>query len=217
MKFEIITIFPNIFESYFNESIIGRAIKENKIKINYHNIRDFTKDKHKKVDDKPYSGGVGMVMKIEPLFECLNNIKKEIKSKIILLSPRGKKLKQSMCREYSNDFEQIILICGRYEGVDERIINFIDEEVSIGDYILTGGELGAMVLVDSVSRLLNGVLGKDESSKDESHSKDGYIEYPHYTRPEKFIANNISYDVPAILLSGNHMQIEKWKKENSKL
>lgn len=215
MQFDILTIFPDIFDSYINESIIGRAQEEKHITINVHNIRDFADDKHKTVDDKPYGGGVGMVMKIEPLYKCLQSVKRSQKSRVILLSPRGKKWQQQIAQSYSNEYNQIILICGRYEGVDERIQNFIDEEISIGDYVLTGGEIGALVLVDSLTRLIPGVLGKDESSDEETHSIPGYIEYPHYTRPEHFEADGIKYSVPEILMSGHHAQIEEWKKDNA--
>lgn len=215
MQFDILTIFPEIFDSYINESIIGRAQEEEHITINVHNIRDFADDKHKTVDDKPYGGGVGMVMKIEPLYKCLQSIKRSQKSRVILLSPRGKKWQQQIAQSYSHKYDQIILICGRYEGVDERIQNFIDEEISIGDYVLTGGEIGALVLIDSLTRLIPGVLGKDESSDVETHSIPGYIEYPHYTRPEHFEADGIEYSVPEILMSGHHAQIEEWKKDNA--
>lgn len=214
MKFDIITIFPKIFDSYFNESIIKRALNNKIIKIKTHNLRDFTNDKHKTVDDTIYGGGAGMLMKIEPLHRAIKKISKKKKTKgqkIILLSAKGKKWDQQLAQKYSK-LKNITFICGRYEGVDERIINFIDEEISIGDYILTGGELGAMIIIDSITRLLPGVLGNSESLKDESHNKKGVLEYPQYTKPALFEANKKKYKVPDILLSGNHVLIKKWKK-----
>jgi len=175
MRFNIITIFPEIFNSYFNESIIKRAQKNNLIKINIHNLRDWTKDKHKTVDDAPYGGGAGMVMKVDILYKALKTIvKNKKKTKIILFSAKGKKWNQQLAKKYSK-FDSIIMVCGRYEGVDERILNFIDDEISIGDYVLTGGEIPAMTVVDSITRLLPGVLGNATSSKYESHSISGQL------------------------------------------
>lgn len=229
MKFEIITIFPKIFDSYFGESIIKRAQAADLVEIQTHDLRDWTSDKHRTVDDTPYGGGAGMVMKIEPLYKALQAIKsgslvdkfKKIfgrsqKTKVVLLSAKGKAWTQIQAREYAK-LDKVILICGRYEGVDERITNFIDEEISIGDYVLTGGELGAMVLVDSITRLLPGVLGNEESAVDESHSQVGVLEYPHYTRPAVFEAEGREYKVPEVLLNGNHQEIEEWRKDNSKI
>jgi tRNA (guanine37-N1)-methyltransferase len=229
MNFNIITIFPKIFDSYFGESIIKRAQEKNLIKINIHDLRQWTADKHKTVDDTPYGGGAGMLMKIEPLFKAIQNIKSQIlnsksqtnskfkikNSKFILLSAKGKKWDQAMAKKYSK-LDNIILICGRYEGVDERVTKFIDEEISIGDYVLTGGEIGAMTIVDSVTRLLPGVLGNEASSKDESHSTPGILEYPQYTRPAEFEAESKKYKVPKILLSGDHKKIEEWRRSKSK-
>lgn len=221
MTFHIITIFSKIFDAYFNESIIKRAQAGNKIKINTYNLRDWTDDKHKTVDDAPFGGGAGMVMKIEPLYKSIKFIKSKIKNnkvKTVLLSAKGKTWTQQIAQDYSKSFEDIIMICGRYEGVDERIANFIDEEVSIGDYILTGGEIAAMAMVDSITRLIPGVLGNQASAKDESHSEPGVLEYPQYTRPEVFIADDKrEYSVPEILLSGHHQEIEKWRDKNKKI
>lgn len=217
MQFDIITIFPKIFDSYFNESIIKRAQQKNLVKINIHDLRDYTFDKHKTVDDRPYGGGSGMVLMVEPIEKAVKDIKtkfKAKKSKTILLSAKGKKLDQKMIRQFSK-LDQLILISGRYEGVDERVAKYIaDQEVSIGDYILTGGELPTMVLLDSVTRLIHGVITK-ESLKEESFSKDKNIEYPHYTRPEKTRINGKERKVPKTLLSGNHKKIEEWKKKHS--
>jgi tRNA (guanine37-N1)-methyltransferase len=216
MKFDIITIFPKIFDSYFNESIIKRAQKNGAIEISLHNLRDCTTDKHKTVDDTPYGGGAGMVLKIEPICKAIKSIKSKSKSKksrTILFSAKGKKYTQKDARRLSK-YDQLIFICGRYEGVDERVAKKItDEEISVGDFVLTGGEIPAMIIVDSIARLLPGVLGNKQSSEDESHREEGYLEYPQYTKPEKF--NN--WKVPKILLSGNHGEIEKWRKKNSKI
>ncbi len=215
MKFNIITIFPQIFDSYFAESIIKRAENKKIIKIKTHNLRDFTNDKHKTVDDTVYGGGAGMLMKIEPLHKAIKKIsgKKKTKGqKIILLSAKGKKWDQTLARKYSK-LKNITLICGRYEGVDDRIKNFIDEEISIGDYVLTGGELGAMVIIDSVTRLLPEVLGNSESLSDESHNEKDVLEYPQYTKPAEFKVGNKKYKVPEVLLSGNHKLVEEWKEK----
>jgi tRNA (guanine37-N1)-methyltransferase len=205
IQFDIITIFPDIFQSYFNESIIKRAQKEGLVKIKIHNLRDYTNDKHKTVDDKPYGGGPGMVMKIEPIYKAVQFSKSKIKnqkSKIILFSPKGKKFDQKMARRFSR-LDRLILICGRYEGVDERVAKYIaDEEVSVGDYVLTGGEIPAMIVIDAVSRFIPRVLGKHESLEEIKGS------YPVYTRPEKFL----KWSVPKVLLSGNHKKIEKWRR-----
>lgn len=227
MNFYIITIFPKIFDSYFGESIIARARKNKIIDIKIHNLRDYAKDKHKTVDDTPYGGGAGMVLKIEPIFDCLRFIKSKIKNpaftkasagkqnsktRIILFSAKGKGYTQADAKRLAK-YENIIMICGRYEGVDERAAKYLaDEEISIGDYVLTGGEVPAMAVVDSISRLIPGVLGNAESSKDESFSKKNYLEYPQYTKPAEFRR----WKVPEVLLSGNHEEIEKWRKKNSK-
>ena len=219
MKFDILTIFPDIFDSYFNESIIKRAKKEKIIKINIHNIRENTTDKHKTVDDTPYGGGPGMLMKIEPIYKTLKKIKKSKKSKVILFTPTGKTYNQQIAKDLSK-LDQIIMINGHYEGIDSRIDEFIDEKISIGDYVLTNGNLPAMILVDSISRLLPGVLGNEESFKQDSFYEDDQSEYPQYTKPEifKYKKNNktIELKVPDVLISGNHKLISKWKEENKK-
>jgi len=216
--FHIITIFPKIFNSYFNESILKRAQNNNLINIKIHNLRDWTTDNHKTVDDTPFGGGAGMVMKIEPLYESLKSAKSKIKSqksKTILLSAKGKTWNQKLAKSHTK-LDNIILICGRYEGVDERITKFIDEEISIGDYVLTGGEIGAMAIIDSITRLLPGVLGNADSAKNESHATEGVLEHPQYTRPEVFKANGKFYRVPKVLLSGNHKKIAEWHTKKSK-
>ena len=217
MKFDIITIFPQIFDSYFNESIIGRAKKDGLIEIKIHNLRDFTNDERKTVDDTPYGGGAGMVLKIEPIFRCLQSLKPKIqipnsKIRTILFSAKGKRFTQADVARLSQ-YENLVMICGRYEGVDERVVEkLVDEEMSIGDFVLTGGEIPAMVLVDAISRHIPGVLGNAESAIEESHSKEGILEFPQYTKPEIFEG----WRVPEILLSGNHAEIEKWRKSKSK-
>lgn len=217
MTFHIITIFPNILDSYLNESILKRAQANRIINIKTYALRDWTEDKHKTVDDTPYGGGAGMLMKIEPLYKAIRDVKKKCKgeTKIVLLSAKGKTWTQQRAKKFTK-IDNLILVCGRYEGIDERITKFIDEEISIGDYVLTGGEIGALVLVDSIARLLPGALGNDESSISESHSTPGILEYPQYTKPSVFEADGKKYSIPKVLLSGNHAEIEKWRKEKSK-
>jgi len=227
MKFKIITIFPDIFTSYFNESIIKRAQKKGLVKIDIYNLRDFTGDKHKTVDDSPYGGGPGMVMMAEPIFKAVSALKKfkmqnakiKIKEKVILFSPKGKKFDQKMAQRFSK-LDKLIMICGRYEGVDERVAQYIaDEEVSIGDYVLTGGEIPAMIVIDAITRLIPGVIAK-ESLREESFSlsrekslREEKYEYPQYTRPETTLINKKKRSVPPVLLSGNHKKIEEWRKK----
>lgn len=207
MEFTVLTLFPEMFDA-MNYSIIGRASKNNKIDIKVVNIRDFSEDKHKHVDDVPYGGGAGMVIKPDVISKAYNSVKTS-NSKLIYLSPKGKKLNQEKVKELSKE-SNLILLCGHYEGIDQRILDeIVDEEISIGDYILTGGELPAMVLIDSISRYVEGVLN-EESIKEESFSS-RYLEYPQYTRPEIFNGKK----VPEILLSGNHKKIDDWRKEQS--
>ena len=207
MKFSVLTLFPDMF-SPLKESIIGKAIEDKKIELNLINIRDFSKDKHKKVDDTPYGGGAGMVMKADVVYDAYEHIKDE-SAKVIFLSPQGKTLNQNKVKELATE-EHIILLCGHYEGIDQRVIDeIVDEEISIGDYVLTGGELPAMVLIDSVSRYVEGVLSKDYI-KEESFTNN-LLEYPQYTRPEIFHG----IKVPEVLLSGHHENIKKWREEQS--
>ncbi len=220
MRFDIITIFPKIFDSYFNESIIKRAQKKKLVKIKAHDLRDYTTDRHKTVDDKPYGGGFGMVLMVEPIDKAVKDVKKRFragKRKVILLSAKGKKFDQKMARRFSK-LDQLIIISGRYEGVDERVAKHIaDEEISIGDYILTGGELPAMIIVDTVTRLVPGTITKG-SLEEESFSKDDkYREYPHYTRPEEIAIDGKKRQVPKVLLSGNHKKIKEWQEKRSKI
>jgi len=207
MKFSVLTLFPEMF-SVLNESIIGRAKENNLINIEVINIRDFSKDKHKKVDDTPYGGGAGMVIRPDVVYDAYKSTDDE-NAKVIYLSPQGKTLNQSKVQELSKE-PHLILLCGHYEGIDQRVIDeIVDEEISIGDYVLTGGEIPAMVLIDSVSRYVEGVLSK-ESTEEESFSN-GLLEYPQYTRPESFLGK----EVPEILKSGHHENINKWRKEKS--
>jgi tRNA (guanine37-N1)-methyltransferase len=217
MRFDILTIFPDIFNSYFGESIIKRAKESGAVEIQAHNLRDYTENKHRNIDDTPYGGGAGMVMRVEPIFNCINAIKKssvisnQSSMRTILFSAKGKRYTQKDAERLAR-YDQLILICGRYEGVDERVAqNLVDEEISIGDFVLTGGEIPAMLVVDSVTRLLPGVLGNEESAVYESHSEEGYLEHAQYTKPEDFKG----WKVPEVLLSGNHKEIEKWRKNNS--
>lgn len=216
MKFDIITIFPNIFESYFNESIVKRAKKAGLLEIEVHDLRKWAGNKHNTVDDTPYGGGAGMVLRVEPIYESVKSIKlkaesSKSKSRVILFSAKGKRFTQEDAKRLSQ-YDQLIMICGRYEGVDERVAEHIaDEEISIGDFVLTGGEIPAMVVTDAVARLISGVLGNEQSAVFESHSEDGYLEHPQYSKPEEFNG----WSVPKVLLSGNHSEIEKWRKENS--
>ena len=207
MKFSVLTLFPEMFDC-LKQSIIGKAEEKNLININVINMRDFSKDKHKKVDDTPYGGGAGMVIKPDIVYDSFKSIK-ENKAKVIYLSPQGKKLKQEEVERLSKE-EHLILLCGHYEGIDQRVIDeIVNEEISIGDYVLTGGELPAMVLIDSVSRYIEGVLD-EESIKEESFSNN-MLEYPQYTRPEIFLNKK----VPEVLLSGHHENIRKWRRKES--
>lgn len=221
MLFRVLTIFPEIISDYTSIGMLGRAIKSKKIKVEAHDLRNWTTDKHKSVDDTPYGGGAGMLMKVEPIYKALKELKKKKnfskgKQKIILLSARGKTWNQSLARQSAKSLQSMIFICGRYEGIDERVNVLVDEEISIGDYVLTGGELGALAIIDSVARLLPGVLGNSESLTTESHASDGLLEYPQYTKPEVLRFGAKSYRVPKVLLSGNHAEIAKWRKTSLK-
>jgi tRNA (guanine37-N1)-methyltransferase len=207
MLFDILTIFPELFSSPLQEGILRRAISSDKIRVNLHNIRDYATDKHNMTDDRPFGGGEGMVMKPEPLVAALDDVKQDGPGgRVILLSPRGKTYCQKTAERFAG-YDRLVLVCGRYEGVDERVARCcIDEELSIGDYVLTGGELGAMVIVDSVTRLLPGVLGSEDSAKNDTFSR-GLLKHPQYTRPREFMG----MDIPEVLLSGDHAKIEKYR------
>ncbi len=217
LKFDIITIFPEIFSSYLKESLIARGQKKKLIKINIHNLRRWAKDRHKTVDDRPFGGGLGMVLKVEPILKAVTQLKKSKKSKVIVFTPRGRKFDQRLAFQLSK-LDQIILICGRYEGVDERVAEHIANlELSIGDYDLMGGELPALVLTETVSRLVPGVLGKPQILKERITKAKGFIEYPQYTRPEVFKVKGKSWLVPKVLLSGHHKEIQNWREKHGKV
>jgi tRNA (guanine37-N1)-methyltransferase len=216
MRFDLLTIFPEIFDSYISKGMLRVAGEKKLIQIKTHNLRDYAVDKYGTVDDRPFGGGPGQVFMVEPIVKALKKIKPKKKSKVILLSAKGKRWTQQLAQKFSKE-DQLIFICPRYEGVDERIKKFIDEEISIGDFVLTGGELGALVIIDSVTRLIPGVLGQPESLVEESHSRPGYLEYPQYTRPAEFKHNNQVHKVPKILLSGHHAKINDWRQKKSRI
>ena len=216
VRFDIITIFPGMFSSVVDESILGRAVKSGLVELQRFDLRDFTEDRHRSVDDRPYGGGPGMVFKPEPVFDAVESVLGEVGSaadagvRKIILTPQGRRLDQSLLRELSGE-SRIVLLCGHYEGFDERIIEGLGfEEVSIGDYVLSGGELPAMVLIDGVVRLLPGALGHPESAEEESF-ENGILEYPQYTRPPEYRGMK----VPEVLLSGNHAEIEQWRRQQA--
>jgi tRNA (guanine37-N1)-methyltransferase len=225
MKFDVLTLFPESFESFLSTSIIGRAVEEKKIEVRLFNIRDFSTNKHKKVDDVPFGGGAGMVMMCQPLFDAIEHVKQleEDEAPVIFLTPHGETFNQEMAESFieqkmhaldsDRGCSRIILLCGHYEGIDQRVRDaLVDREISLGNFVLTGGELPAQILIDGIARLIPGVLGSDESAAEESFSKalDRQIEYPHYTRPAEF--NGMK--VPDVLLSGHHKNIEVWRREN---
>lgn len=221
MRFDIITIFPKMFDSYFNESIIRRAQTAGLVEFAVHDLRDYAENKHKTVDDTPYGGGAGMVMKVEPIYKAVEDIKSKLpekKTRTVLFSAKGKTFTQKDAQRLA-DYDNLILICGRYEGVDERVARHVaDEEISIGSFVLTGGEIPAMAVADSVTRLLPGVLGNPKSLEEESfgnwklESGNSNLEYPQYTKPEEFQG----WKVPEVLRSGDHKMIEEWRKKNSR-
>jgi tRNA (guanine37-N1)-methyltransferase len=212
MRFDVLTIFPEIFERVLGESITGRALENGLLTVNAVNIRDFSLDRHKKTDDYPYGGGSGMVMLAQPIYDAYMSIAGSLdyKPRVIYMSPQGRLLNQKVVEELSA-FEHIVLLCGHYEGVDERVLEeIVDEEISIGDYVLTGGELPAMVLIDAVSRTIPGVLSNEDSYSEESHTG-GLLEYPQYTRPYEFNGRS----VPEVLMSGHHANINRWRRKQS--
>jgi len=236
MTFHVISIFPNLFPPYLNESLLKRAQAAGLIEFRVYNLRDYSTDRHHKVDDRPYGGGPGMILKVEPIIRCLQAIsykQKAVTSKkrnlrltaysskahVVALDPAGKQLTQAMAKRLAK-YDQLVLLCGRYEGFDERVYKFVDEKISIGPYVLAGGELPALVLIDTVSRMIPGVVGDPESIVDETHSAEGYVEYPQYTRPEilEYRISNIEYRkrVPTVLLSGNHKKITQWREKHAR-
>lgn len=211
MKCDVLTLFPDILTACLNESILKRAREKELLDVRLLNIRDFTSDPHRSVDDYPFGGGAGMVFKPEPLFRAVDLLKEDGEPrKVVLLSPQGRPFDQSMAEAYSKEDKRFVFICGRYEGIDERVKTLVDEEVSIGDYVLTGGELAALVIIDAVTRLVPGALGDERSIEDESFSW-GLLDYPHYTRPREFRGLN----VPDVLVSGNHKEILLWRRKEA--
>jgi tRNA (guanine37-N1)-methyltransferase len=210
MIFSVLTLFPGIFDSPLRESITKKAVDKGLISFNIINIRDFAEDAHKTCDDAPYGGGPGMVMKIEPIYKAMEHLEKTVgKPRYILLTPQGRVFDEDMAIRYARN-KHLCLVCGRYEGLDERVLNLVDEEVSIGDYVLSGGEIPALVLMDAITRCVRGVLGNEQSSIDESFSG-GLLEYPQFTRPDTFM----DMEVPSVLLSGNHEEIRKWRRKEA--
>ena len=208
MRVDVCTIFPGIFAGALGESLLGRAIAAGVLDVRIHDIRDFTADKHRQVDDESFGGGPGMVMKPEPIFETVESIGPE-RGRVLLLSPAGRRLDQALVRELSHE-ARLVLVCGRYEGVDERVVEGLPaEEISIGDYVLSGGEIPALVLLEAVTRLVPGVIGKEVSHEQDSFSRPGMLDHPHYTRPREFRG----MAVPEVLLGGNHAEIERWRRE----
>jgi tRNA (guanine37-N1)-methyltransferase len=210
MRIHILTLFPAMFSGPFSESIVKRAVDQGLVEISIYNIRDYTSDKHHVVDDYPYGGGPGMVLKPEPIFKAVEAVRGETEMPVILLTPQGRLFSQRVAEELAKN-EEMMLVCGHYEGVDERVReHLVTDEISIGDYILSGGELAAMVVVDAVVRQVPGALGSEESVGDDSHAK-GLLEYPQYTRPQSFR----NWEVPEVLLSGNHAEIARWRRTQS--
>jgi tRNA (guanine37-N1)-methyltransferase len=208
VRIDVLTIFPGIFESPLRESLLGKAIEAGVLDVRVHDIRDATTDKHRQVDDESYGGGPGMVMKPEPVFAAVEALGEEPR-RVLLLSPAGRRLDQALVRELAEE-PWLVLVCGRYEGVDERVVEGLPaEEVSIGDYVLSGGEVPALVLLEAVTRLVPGVIGREESHERDSFGQDGLLDHPHYTRPAEFRGMR----VPDVLLSGNHAEIERWRRE----
>lgn len=226
--FHIITIFPDALKDYANESILKRAQEKKKIKIVFHDLRKYSKDKHKKVDDAPYGGGPGMIMSVDPWYRALKDIskrdfkvgsakdkKKKEKQRILMMDPAGKRFDQKMASKFESKYDEFVFLCGRYEGFDARILKFVDERISVGDFVLSGGELPAMIISEAVSRLVPGVLGNKDTLREETFTLEGG-EYPQYTRPESYEVNGKNLNVPKILLSGDHGKIDEWRKKNIK-
>lgn len=212
MQFDVITLFPDIIKTYCNLGIVGRGHKEELIKVNTTDLRPFGLGKHNQVDDLAYGGGVGLILMLEPLYKAIQSIERKPKSKVLITSASGKKWDQKYAEKLKEQEEQLIIICGRYEGYDERILSYVDEEICMGDFILSGGEICALTIIDTISRLVPGVLRKEETHDVESF-ENGLLEYPQYTRPQEF--NDLK--VPDVLISGHHGEIKKWREEQSRL
>lgn len=208
MQFEVITLFPDFFPSALNSGLLGKALAKGIARVNLINPRDYTTDKHKQVDDEPYGGGVGMVLKPEPIFAAVEALPILPRREVILLTPQGERMNQQLFRELAGEYDQLVLICGHYEGIDERVVSLVTREVSLGDFVLTGGEIPALALINGTIRLLPGTVGKAESLAQESF-EDGLLDFPHYTRPAEFRGMK----VPSILLSGNHAAIASWRRQ----
>lgn len=209
MKFDVLTIFPEMINATLQQSIIGKAQEKGILELKSHDFRKYTTNKQQHVDDYPYGGGAGMLLMPQPIHDCLKDIEQADKPRIVLLDPAGKRFNQEMAEDFAKE-EQVIFICGHYEGYDERIRSYVTDEVSLGDYVLTGGELGAMVMIDAIARLIPGVLGNETSAQGDSHST-GLLEYPQYTRPAEYLGQK----VPSVLLSGHHENIRKWRLKES--
>jgi len=211
MKCDVLTLFPDILTAYLSESILKRAREKKLLDVKLYNIRDFTEDVHRTVDDYPFGGGAGMVFKPEPIFKAVDRIKEDGEPrKVVLLSPQGRPFTQALAEDFARESRRFVFICGRYEGIDERVKTLTDDEVSVGDYVLTGGELAALVIIDAVTRLLPGALGDERSVEDESFSW-GLLDYPHYTRPREFRG----LPVPEVLVSGDHKAIFRWRRKQA--
>ncbi len=208
MRFDVVTLFPDFFSSSLSSGLLGKALAKNIAQVNLVNPRDFTTDRHHKVDDEPYGGGVGMLMKPEPIFAAVESLPMLERREIILMTPSGETLKQPLLKELVANYDQLVIICGHYEGVDERVVNLVTREISLGDFVLTCGEIPALTLINGVTRLLPGTVGKEESLKLESFETD-LLDYPQYTRPPEFRG----WPVPEVLRSGNHGEIAKWRKQ----
>ncbi|MEG4149230.1 tRNA (guanosine(37)-N1)-methyltransferase TrmD [Microcoleus sp. Pol12B5] len=208
MRFDVVTLFPEFFRAPLESGLMGKALAKKIAEVNFVNPRDFTTDKHQRVDDEPYGGGVGMLMKPEPIFAAVESLPVLPRREVILLTPQGEPMQQSMFREFAVDRDQLVLICGHYEGVDDRVLHLVTREVSLGDFVLTGGEIPALALINGVLRLLRGTVAKEDSLKFESF-EDGLLDYPQYTRPSDFRG----LKVPDVLLSGNHTEIARWRKQ----
>ena len=215
MRFDVLTLFPDIFPGYLSQSILNKSIEKGIVEIHVHNMRDWSTDKHHKIDDRPFGGGPGMILAVEPVVKCVREVRAmdDDPGVVMMMTPQGQRLCQPLVEQFATDYRRMILLCGRYEGFDQRVIDILNPvEVSIGDYILNGGEVAAMVMVDSLVRMVPGVLGDEQSSWDDSFSRGNrMLEYPQYTRPREFE----NHQVPEILLGGNHAEIDKWRQQES--
>jgi tRNA (guanine37-N1)-methyltransferase len=208
VRFDVITLFPDFFDSPLRSGLLGKALTKQLATVNLVNPRDFTTDRHRKVDDEPYGGGVGMVLKPEPIFAAIESLPAVERSQVILLSPQGQTMSRGLFRELVADYDRLVLLCGHYEGIDERVNAIVDREVSLGDFVLTGGEIPALALINGVTRIIPGTVGKEQSLLEESFESE-LLDYPHYTRPAEFRGQS----VPKVLMSGNHKEIQKWRRD----